>query len=121
MKIQCSSRPLKLIAFTAVFGLASCTETVVYRNPPPTVVVERGPYAPPPPRVEYRPAPHLTPSSGFKATGAGTATGTYGSQDIIAGFNSRGKNHAEAEAKICPTIGQNLVFLREFSRIALPS
>ena len=57
MKIQFSSRTLKLIAFSAMLGLASCTETVVYRNPPQTVVVERGPYAPPPPRVEYRPAP----------------------------------------------------------------
>jgi hypothetical protein len=46
-------------ALSALLGLSSCTETVVYRQPPPapppTVIVERGPA--PPPRVEYRPAP----------------------------------------------------------------
>jgi hypothetical protein len=46
------------IVMSAAVGLSSCTETVVYKEPPPTtVVVERGPYPAPAPRVEYRPAP----------------------------------------------------------------
>lgn len=43
------------LALAGVLASSGCTETVVYRQPPTTVVVDRGPYPPPPPRVEYRP------------------------------------------------------------------
>ena len=43
------------LALIGVLSCSGCTETVVYREPPRTVVVDRGPYPPPPPRVEYRP------------------------------------------------------------------
>ena len=48
------------LALIGVLGCSGCTETVVYRQPPRTVVVDRGLY--PPPRVEYRP-----PGSPFPA------------------------------------------------------
>jgi hypothetical protein len=43
------------LGLIGVLGYSGCTETVVYRQPPPTVVVDRGPYPPPPPQAEYRP------------------------------------------------------------------
>jgi len=57
MNTQFFSRIGTGIVMLGVFGLSSCTETVVYKEPAPTVIVERGPYPAPPPRVEYRPAP----------------------------------------------------------------
>jgi len=61
MNTQFFSRIGTGIVMLGVLGLSSCTETVVYKEPAPTVVVERGPYPAPPPRVEYRPAPPAHP------------------------------------------------------------
>jgi hypothetical protein len=48
MNTQFFSRIVTGIVMLAVLGLSSCTQTVVYKEPPPTVVVERGPYPAPP-------------------------------------------------------------------------